>query len=140
MSRRARHRDGLRRLRVVAIDVHGSLDRVKDASPIERCMVALRWVHAPFTRMLTAFPSSAPRGHPLSPARPKKEEETPFHESDRPRPPFPRRPAKGGAIPKTKVPSTVASQRCERIAPPNLSNGLSLTPPTRCPRLWDRAF
>jgi hypothetical protein len=50
--------------RVVAIDVHGSLDRAKDASPIERCMIALRWVHTPFTRMLTAFPSSAPRGHP----------------------------------------------------------------------------
>jgi hypothetical protein len=118
MSRRARHRgrlapppcSGDRRARVSG----PSEGRVPD----REVQIALRWVHAPLTRMLTAFPSSAPRGHPLSPARSKKGEETPFDGSDRPRPPFRRHPAKGGAILKTEVPSTAASQRCERIAPP----------------------
>ena len=55
---------------IVRIDVHGSKDRAKDASP-GACddVSCLRRVHAHRSRMLTAFPSSASSGHPLSSAR-----------------------------------------------------------------------
>ena len=55
---------------VVRIDVHGSLDRVKDASPdrMRRSLVLVAGACA-LWRMPTTFPSSAPSGHPLSSAR-----------------------------------------------------------------------
>lgn len=55
---------------VVRIDVHGSKDRAKDASSdsFVRSLVRMRSAYA-LWRMLTAFPSSASFGHPLSPAR-----------------------------------------------------------------------
>jgi hypothetical protein len=55
---------------IVRIDVHGSEDRAKDASP-GACddLSCLRRVHAHRSRMPTAFPSSASSGHPLSSAR-----------------------------------------------------------------------
>jgi hypothetical protein len=55
---------------IVRIDMHGSKDRAKDASP-SACddLSCLRWVHTLCARMLTAFPSSATFGHPLSSAR-----------------------------------------------------------------------
>jgi hypothetical protein len=58
--------------------VHGSKDRAKDASP-GACddLSCLRWVHTHRSRMLTAFPSSAPFGHPLSSARLMSREELP---------------------------------------------------------------
>jgi len=54
----------------VRIDVHGSEDRAKDASPVA-CddLSCLRRVHTHDSRMPTAFPSSASSGHPLSSAR-----------------------------------------------------------------------
>ena len=55
---------------VVRIDVHGSKDRAKDASPEHmRDFSCLRRVHVLCGACATAFPSSAPSGHPLSSAR-----------------------------------------------------------------------
>jgi len=50
--------------------VHGSKDRAKDASPVRlrRSLVPAMGACA-LSRMLTAFPSSATFGHPLSSAR-----------------------------------------------------------------------
>jgi len=54
---------------VVRIDVHGSKDRAKDASPfVATISCGLAGAYA-WLRMLTTFPSSAPSGHPLSSAR-----------------------------------------------------------------------
>jgi hypothetical protein len=62
---------------IVGIDVHGSKDRAKDASP-GACddVSCLRRVHTHRSRMLTAFPSSASSGHPLSSARQLSREDT----------------------------------------------------------------
>lgn len=61
---------GFRRRSSVAIDVHGSLDRVKDVSSGRERHGGLRvecvWLGF---RTLTTFPSSASKGHPLSPVR-----------------------------------------------------------------------
>jgi len=55
---------------IVRIDVHGSKDRAKDASPEHmRDFSCLRRVHVLCGACATAFPSSAPSGHPLSSAR-----------------------------------------------------------------------
>jgi hypothetical protein len=64
------HLRSLRLRSIVRIDVHGSKDRAKDASP-GACddVSCLRRVHAHRSRMPTAFPSSASFGHPLSSAR-----------------------------------------------------------------------
>jgi hypothetical protein len=64
----------------------------------------LWWVHTHKSRMLTAFPSSASFGHPLSSARLMSREECPRPESDRPRSSFRHRPAKSDAFPKTGMP------------------------------------
>jgi hypothetical protein len=55
---------------IVRIDEHGSEDRVKDASR-SACdgVPCLRPVPTRMWRETTAFPSLAPSGHPLSPAR-----------------------------------------------------------------------
>jgi len=77
----------LRRGSLVAIDVHGPLDRAKDVSSNARG----RW---PFVssacawRTPTTFPSSVSKEHPLSPARSTAREETLTEETDRPRPTF----------------------------------------------------
>jgi hypothetical protein len=99
------HLRGLRRRSIVRIDVHGSEDRAKDASP-GACddLSCLRRVHAHRSRMPTAFPSSASSGHPLSSARLMPREDYPRPESDRPRPSFRRRPAKSAAFQKTGMP------------------------------------
>lgn len=62
---------------VVRIDVHGSEDRAKDASPgrMRRSLVPASGAYA-LWRMPTTFPSSAPSGHPLSSARLRATEET----------------------------------------------------------------
>ena len=60
-------------------------------------------------RTLTTFPSSAPKRHPLSPAR-SLERERPFRaQTDRPRPPLHHRPAKDDGFQTIWVPSTVAT-------------------------------
>jgi hypothetical protein len=99
------HLRGLRPRSIVRIDVHGSKDRVKDASP-GACndVSCLRRVHAHRSRMLTAFPSSASSGHPLSSARLMSREDCPRPESDRPRPSFRWRPAKSATFQKTGMP------------------------------------
>jgi hypothetical protein len=61
---------GFTRRCIVRINEHGSKDRVKDASR-SACdgVPCLRPVPTLSERRTTAFPSSAPFGHPLSPAR-----------------------------------------------------------------------
>ena len=109
--------------------------------PLEEARKPHRGVHAPLTRMPTAFPSSAARGHPLSPARRTKEEETSPDLSDRPRPSFRRNPAKGGAIQKTEVPSTVANSEACGGSLPRLPRRPSRSRrPHVFPRLRERAF
>jgi hypothetical protein len=77
MPPRMPHLRGLRLRSVVRIDVHGSKDRVKDASPDRRrrSLVPASGACA-LWRMPTTFPSSAPFGHPLSSARLLQREET----------------------------------------------------------------
>jgi hypothetical protein len=59
-----------------------------------------------WSRMLTTFPSSASFGHPLSSARRLPREDYPMQLTDRPRPSFQRRPAKGAVFQKTGMPFT----------------------------------
>jgi hypothetical protein len=77
MSQRAPHLRGFRPRSIVRIDVHGSKDRAKDASRarMRRSLVPAAGACA-LWRMLTAFPSSAPFGHPLSSARHPPREDT----------------------------------------------------------------
>jgi len=61
---------------IVRINVHGSKDRAKDASPVRlHDLSCLRPGACALWRMLTAFPSSASFGHPLSSARLRAAEE-----------------------------------------------------------------
>jgi len=138
------HLRGLRLRSVVRIDVHGSEDRAKDASP-GACddLSCLRRVHAHRSRMPTAFPSSASSGHPLSSARLVSWEDCPRLESDRPRPSFRPRPAKSAAFQKTGMPFTATTREgtrhAEGLLPPAFAPALSLTPPTRFP-VWGTCF
>jgi len=77
MPLRTPHLRGLRLRSIVRINVHGSKDRAKDASPerMRRSLVPATGACA-CLRMLTAFPSSASFGHPLSSARPSLREDT----------------------------------------------------------------
>jgi len=77
MLLRTPHLRGLRLRSIVRIDVHGSKDRAKDASPerMRRSLVPATGACA-CLRMPTAFPSSASFGHPLSSARPSPREDT----------------------------------------------------------------
>jgi hypothetical protein len=56
--------------------------------------------------MPTTFPSSASKGHPLSTVRVSAREEPRRTTTDRPRPSFFRRPAKGAVFRKTRMPFT----------------------------------
>jgi hypothetical protein len=133
--------DGLRRLRVVTIDVHGPLDRAKDASPTERCNKCPSMGACAFARMRTAFPFSATQRTPRCRRRGRRKRRRPLStKPDRPRPPFQRRPAKGDAIPKTEVPSTVAPAESQEDRSSNLHSGLPLTPPTRFPMVVGTCF
>jgi hypothetical protein len=74
-------------------------------------------------RMLTAFPSSAPSGYPLSPVRTPEGEESRDQRPDRPRLALRRHPAKSGAILQTRVPSTITFERDEEGSlPPALTS------------------
>jgi len=77
--------------------------------------------------MLTTFPSSASFGHPLSSARRLPREDYPMQLTDRPRPSFQRRPAKGAAFQKTRMPFTITPREGirlrEGIAPSGLRAG-----------------
>jgi hypothetical protein len=91
-------------------DEHGSLDRVKDVSPVsrERQAVPSRRVRV-IQRTLTTFPSSASKGHPLSPVRPPVEEETSTNVDGPTEIPVPAPPREGRRHPEDQVPSTVAA-------------------------------
>jgi hypothetical protein len=77
MLPRTPHLRGFRLRSIVRINVHGSKDRAKDASPVRlrRSLVPATGAYA-WWRMPTAFPSSASSGHPLSSARPSPREDT----------------------------------------------------------------
>jgi hypothetical protein len=96
-----------------------------------------------WSRMLTTFPSSASFGHPLSSARRLPREDYPMQLTDRPRPSFQRRPAKGAAFQKTRMPFTATPREgiiCAKgLLPPAFAPALPLTPPTLCPQ-GDGAF
>jgi len=87
-------------------------------------------------RMLTAFPSSAPFGHPLSPVRTPEGEESRDQRADRPRLAFRRHPAKSAVIPQTRMPSTVTSERgAEGLLPPALASASRSRRPHVFPRV-----
>ena len=94
----------------VRIDVHGSKDRAKDASP-GACddHSCVRRVH---TLRAHARPRSPPRRPPdircRRRARPRGR--NPRRRTGRPRSAFRRRPAKSDAFPKTRMPFTVATR------------------------------
>jgi hypothetical protein len=131
---------------IVRIDVHGSPDRVKDASPgacdDESCSAsgACAWfAHADGVPLLGNRWTSAVTGAPISPGR------YPRRPTDRPRPSFRQRPAKSATFPKTGMPFTATTregfaQRPKGLLPPAFAPALSLTPPTLCPLCEDRVF
>ena len=123
---------------IVRIDVHGSKDRAKDASP-GACddLSCLRRVHALGLRMPTAFPSSASFRHPRSSARLGPREDTRncrrtdlgLRSDDAPR----RAPPSGK--PGCLLPPRHAKESfAERLLPPAFAPALPLTPPTLCPQ------
>jgi hypothetical protein len=130
---------------IVRINVHGSKDRAKDASPerMRRSLVPALGACA-LWRMLTAFPSSASFGHPLSSARLLGAGDTAPCETDRPRSSFQRPPAKGVAFQKTRMSFTATPREgitvAERSLSPAFAPALSLTPPTLFPQAGDSAF
>jgi len=131
------HEDAFGAPCVVRIDVHGSKDRAKDASAERkrRSLVRASGAYA-LCACATTFPSSASSGHPLSSARLPSREDTRYGPTDRPRPSFRRRPAKGAAFQKTRMPSTATTREgdiAEGLLPPALTPALSLTPPTPIP-------
>jgi hypothetical protein len=119
--------------------VHGSKDRVKDASPEhrQRSLVlmlgayALMRVGRRIVPLLGDLRTSAVAGelarnggdhHALA---------------DRPRPPFRRNSAKSAAFQKTGMPFTVTTREgmiAKGLLPPAFAPALSLTPPTRSPQ------
>jgi hypothetical protein len=62
-------------------------------------------------RMLTAFPSSATFGHPVSSVRPLPRGDTRCSVTDRPRPPFRRHPAKSAAFQSARMPFTATDTK-----------------------------
>ena len=92
-------------------------------------------------RTLTTFPSSASRGHLLSPVGPPAWDEPHADETDRSRPTLLRHPAKAAGIPWTRVPSTVLDPVASKDCSFALTGvGLSLTPPTRYPHGWGQVL
>lgn len=95
---------------IARIDVHGSKDRAKDASPRTESVRSRHGVLTHGWREPTSFPSSAPFGHPLSSVRGPPREETRCAPPYRPRFAFQRRPAKNAAFPQTGMPFTVSTR------------------------------
>jgi hypothetical protein len=107
----------------VTIDVHGSLDRVKDVSSFRAALLrrhleeCVRLAHADDVPLLILPEDTCchrceclPGNEPLA------------GETDRPRLAFHRPPAKADGILRTRVPSTVATRARERITPPRYPN------------------
>jgi hypothetical protein len=143
MSPPSPHLRGLRLRSIVRIDAHGSEDRAKDASPwrmqrsLVRALGACAW-----SRMLTAFPSSASSGHPLSSARHLSREDT----LERRRTDLgPRSDDAPRREPPSRKPGCLQPPRhakdeinAERLLPPAFAPALSLTPPALGPLFWRR--
>jgi hypothetical protein len=113
---------------IVRIDVHGSKDRAKDASPERRRtdFSCLRRVHTLGGVCRRRSPPRRPsdiRCHRRAPSAGRY----PRKLADRPRPSFRRRPAKSAAFQKTRMPFTVTSREGVGsrggIAPPGLRAG-----------------
>ena len=133
---------GFRRESSVTIDVHGSLDRVKDVSSFREALVGrlleecVRLAHADDVPLLILPEDTCCRRCECLPGN-----EPPAGETDRPRLAFHRPPAKADGIQRTRVPFTVAtrapddSKDCSP-SPPATRVGPPLTPPTRCPHGW----
>lgn len=139
MPSRSPHLRALRLRSIVRIDVHGSKDRAKDASPhrLRRFLVPARGAYALKRVCRRRSPPRRPsdirchrRGLHCGGTAAKK--------PDRPRPPFRRRPAKSAAFQTTRMPSTVTTREGLLLAiaeggiPPAFAPALSLTPPARC--------
>jgi len=126
---------------IVRIDAHGSLDRVKDASPRRRLrsLVPARVAYALLVRMRTTFPSSAPKGHPLSSARRRKWRNH-FRKADRTEASVPTTPREGRRLPgdqdafhRHDTRRTALVSNAEGLLLPAFTPALPLTPPTLFP-------
>lgn len=118
----------------VRIDAHGSKDRAKDASSEAARVLATECM--PLWRMPTTFPSSATSGHPLSSARRRRGGIT--ASCDGPIEVFvPTTPREERRLPEDRDAFHRHGRRRTRGGkdPSGLGAGLSLTPPTLCPRL-----
>jgi hypothetical protein len=130
---------------IVGINVHGSKDRAKDASP-GACddVSCLRRVRAHRSRMQTAFPSSASSGHPLSSARRLPREDTHGRRrTDR----GPRSDDTPRRVPPSRKPGCLSPPRHAKesfdrggIAPSGLRAGSLAHAAHTCSRFGDRAF
>jgi hypothetical protein len=102
----------------VAIDVHGSEDRAKDVSPGAIGTAAFAsggcawWRHPDDVPLL-----GKTSGHLVSPARPPAREETRTNETDRPRPVFFQRPAKGAGFQRVRCLPPPRSRAREDCSP-----------------------
>jgi hypothetical protein len=111
MPSRTPHLRGFRLRSIVRIDVHGSKDRAKDASPhrLRRFLVPARGAYALKRVCGRRSPPRRPsdiRCH----RRDLRCGGTAEKEPDRPRPPFRRRPAKSIAFQTTRMPFTVTTR------------------------------
>jgi len=117
LDRRATSLD-LRRGSSVTIDVHGSLDRVKDVSSFRAALLrryleeCVRLAHADDVPLLILPEDTCCRRCECLPGN-----EPLAGETDRPRLAFHRPPAKADGILRTRVPFTVATRARERITP-----------------------
>jgi len=96
---------------VVRIDVHGSKDRAKDASPerMRRSLVPASGAYA-LWRMPTTFPSSAPFWTFAVTGASSHSGGYRYLMTDRPRPSFQQHPAKVAAFQKIRMPFTVTTR------------------------------
>jgi len=126
----------------VRIDAHGPQDRVKDASPerMRRSLVPALGAYA-LWRMPTTFPSSAPFGHPRSPARRLLAGDTATcRRTDQ----DPRSNGTPRRVPPSGRSGCLSPPRhakelflAKGSLPPAFAPALSLTPPTLCPQGGD---
>jgi len=120
---------------IVRIDVYGSEVRVKDASP-GACddVSCLRRVRAHRSRMLTAFPSSASSGHPLSSAHLMPREDWPATRVGPTEVLIRTTPREESRLPEDRDAfdrhDTRRNSYAKGLLPPAFAPALSLTPPT----------
>jgi len=130
---------------IVRINVHGSKDRAKDASPKRKrtisraCVGCVRFVaHADGVPLLGVLRASAVIGACVRSGGYRT------LQTDRPRSSFQRLPAKGAAFQKTRMSFTATTREgitvAERSLSPAFAPALSLTPPTLFPQAGESAF